>query len=180
MIKLEINKIHYKTLGEPKRIYIDAPEIEIRKKLNIAFHTPTAEDNLTGIVGKYSKPDKMYKLKYIYTRNKQLQPQTFDRYFYLVDVSKDEKGSYIEYVMVYDRLFDPIIRAVYLLAVFAVLMYLVYAYKIGAMTLFSAVTLGVIVAASSAIVFKKSKETKEECEKAENLFKKLISQTDFC
>ena len=69
MIKLKINKIQYKTLGEPKRIYIDTPEIAIRKKLNIAFQTPTAEDNLTGIVGKYSKPDKMYKLEYIvYTK----------------------------------------------------------------------------------------------------------------
>ena len=126
-----------------------------------------------------NKIDKMYKVKYIYTRNKQLQPMTFDRYHYLVDVGKDENGSYIEYAMVYDKLYDPLIRFVYIIAVFAVLAYLLYAYKLGAMSIFSAGVLGVIVVASVVLVLKKSKETKEECLKAEKLFKNLISDIDF-
>ncbi len=176
---MEINKFHYKQLTEPKKIYIDATTLKIREKLNVAFKTPTAEDDMTGIFGKFYKLDKMYKVKYIYTRNKQLQPMTFDRYHYLVDVGSDENGSYIEYAMVYDKLYDPLIRLVYILAVFGVLAYLLYAYKLGAMNVFSAGVLGIIVAASIVLVFKKSKESKEECQKAENLFKNLISDIDF-
>ncbi len=176
---MEINKFHYKQLTEPKKIYINATTLKIREKLNVAFKTPTAEDDMTGIFGKFYKLDKMYKVKYIYTRNKQLQPMTFDRYHYLVDVGNDENGSYIEYAMVYDKLYDPLIRLVYILAVFGVLAYLLYAYKLGAMNVFSAGVLGIIVAASIVLVFKKSKESKEECVKAENLFKNLISDIDF-
>ena len=76
---MEINKIHYKQLSEPKKIYIGASTLKIREKLNIAFKNPTAEDDMTGICGKFYKLDKMYKVKYIYTRNKQLQPMTVDR-----------------------------------------------------------------------------------------------------
>ena len=90
----------------------------------MAFKTPTAEDDMTGIFSKYNKLDKMYKLKYIYVRNNQLQPQTFDRYHYLVDVGEDEKGTYVEYALVYDRLFDPLIRLVYILAACAIIAYL--------------------------------------------------------
>lgn len=176
---MEINRFHYKQLTEPVKIYIDASTLKIREKLNIAFKTPTAEDNMTGIFGKFNKLDKMYKLKYIYTRNKQLQPMTYDRYHYLVDVGSDEKGSYIEYAMVYDKLYDPLIRLVYIIAVFAVLAYLLYSYKLGAMSIFSAGVLGLIVVASVVLVFKKSKESKEECQKAEKLFKKLISDIKF-
>lgn len=176
---MEINKIHYKQLSELKKIYIDASTLKIREKLNVAFKTPTAEDDMTGIFGKFSKLDKMYKLKYIYTRNKQLQPMTFERYHYLVDVGSDEKGSYIEYVMVYDKLYDPLIRFVYILAVCAVLAYLYYVYINNAMTSFSALTLSGIVLASVALVFKKSKENQEECQKAEILFKNLISDINF-
>ena len=176
---MEINKFHYKQLTEPKRMYIDATPLKIREKLNVAFKTPTAEDDMTGIFGKFNKLDKMYKVKYIYTRNKQLQPMTFDRYHYLVDVGEDENGSYIEYAMVYDKLYDPLIRIVYIIAVFAVLAYLFYAYKLGAMSIFSAGVLGAIVVASIILVLKKSKETKEECLKAEKLFKNLISDIDF-
>jgi hypothetical protein len=176
---MKINKFHYKQLSEVKKIYIDATTLEICEKLNVAFKTPTAEDDMTGVFGKFYKLDKMYKVKYINTHNKQLQPMTFDRYYYLVDVGSDEIGSYIEYAMVYDKLYDPLIRAVYVLAVFAILAYLLYLYKLGAMSVVSAGTLGVIITASVALVFKKSKETEEECKKAEILFKNLISDINF-
>ena len=176
---MEINKFHYKQLTEPKKIYIDATTLKIRKKLNVAFKTPTAEDDMTGIFGKFYKLDKMYKVKYIYTRNKQLQPMTFDRYHYLVDVGSDENGSYIEYAMVYDKLYDPLIRLTYILAVFGILAYIFYLYKLNAMSVFSAGILGLIIVASVGLVFKKSKETEEECKKAENLFKNLISDINF-
>lgn len=176
---MEINKIHYKQLSESKKIYIDAPTLKIREKLNVAFKNPTAEDDMTGIFGKFYKLDKMYKVKYIYTRNKQLQPMTFDRYHYLVDVGDDDKGSYIEYAMVYDKLYDPLIRLVYIIAVLAVLAYLLYSYKVGAMSIFSAGVLGAVVVASVGLVFKKSKEPQEECQKAEILFKNLISDINF-
>ena len=176
---MKINKFHYKQLSEVKKIYIDATTLKIREKLNVAFKTPTAEDDMTGVFGKFYKLDKMYKVKYIHTRNKQLQPMTFDRYYYLVDVGSDEIGSYIEYVMVYDKLYDPLIRVVYVLAVFAILTYLLYLYKLGAMSVVSAGTLGLIITASVALVFKKSKETEEECKKAEILFKNLISDINF-
>ena len=176
---MKINKFHYKQLSEVKKIYIDATTLKIREKLNVAFKTPTAEDDMTGVFGKFYKLDKMYKVKYIHTRNKQLQPMTFDRYYYLVDVGSDEIGSYIEYVMVYDKLYDPLIRVVYVLAVFAILAYLLYLYKLGTMSIVSAGTLGVIITASVALVFKKSKETEEECKKAEILFKNLISDINF-
>lgn len=176
---MEINTIHYKKLSEPKKIYINTSTLKIREKLNIAFKNPTAEDDMTGIFGKYYKLDKMYKVKYIYTRNKQLQPMTFDRYHYLLDVDEDEKGAYVEYAMVYDRLYDPLIRFVYILAVCAVLGYLFYAQSLGAMNKMSAIVLGIIVTASIALVFKKSKETKSECEKAEMLLESLISDIDF-
>ena len=176
---MEINKFHYKQLTEPKKIYIDATTLKIREKLNAAFKTPTAEDDMTGIFGKFNKLDKMYKLKYIHTRNKQLQPMTFDRYHYLVDIDEDENGSYIEYVMVYDKLYDPLIRLVYILAVCVVLGYLYYVYINDGMSLFSSLILSAVVLASVALVFKKSKESKEECQKAENLLKNFISDIDF-
>lgn len=173
---MEINKFHYKQLSEPQKIYLDLPSVKIRGKLNIAFKNPSAEDDMTGIFGKYSKLDKMYKVKYIHSRNNQLQPQTFDRYHYLLDIGEDENGSYIEYVMVYDRLYDPLIRFVYILAVCVVLAYLYYLYAENVMTSMSAGLLGVIVAATVALVFKKPKENAEECKKAEDLLKKLIEE----
>ncbi|MBO5857828.1 MAG: hypothetical protein J6Q87_06225 [Clostridia bacterium] len=176
---MTINKLHYKQLSEVKKIYIDATTLKIREKLNVAFKTPTAEDDMTGVFGKFYKLDKMYKVKYIYTRNKQLQPMTFDRYHYLVDVGSDENGSFIEYVMVYDKLYDPLIRLTYVIAVFAILAYLLYLYKLNAMSIVSAGVLGAIIVASVALVFKKSKETEKECEKAEILFKNLISDINF-
>lgn len=173
---MEINKIHYKQLTEPQKIYLDIPTVKIREKLNAAFKNPTAEDDMTGIFGKYAKLDKLYKVKYIHSRNKQLQPETFDRYHYLLDVGEDENGSYVEYVMVYDKLYDPLIRLVYILAVCAVLAYLYYMYSKKLMTSLSAGVLGVIIAATVVLVFKKSKESAEECKKAEILLKNLIAE----
>ncbi len=173
---MKINKTHYKVLSEPKKIYLDMPTIKIREKLNATFKTPTAEDDMTGIFGKYAKLDKMYKVKYIHSRNNQLQPQTFDRYHYLLDVGEDEKGAYIEYVMVYDKLYDPLIRFVYIIAVIAVLGYLYYLYTEKVMTSLSAGVLGVIVAATVALVFKKPNENAETCQRAEELLKNLIKE----
>ncbi len=173
---MEINKIHYKVLSEPQKLYLDMPMLKIREKLNMAFKNPTAEDDMTGIFGKYAKLEKLYKVKYIHSRNNQLQPQTFDRYHYLLDIGEDENGAYIEYAMVYDRLYDPLIRLVYVLAVCAVLAYLYYLYSQKAMQSFSAITLGVIVTASVVLVFKKPKENAETCKKAELLLKKLIKE----
>lgn len=173
---MEINKFHYKVMNEPQKIYLDMPTVKIREKLNAAFKNPTCEDDMTGIFGKYAKLDKMYKVKYIHTRNKQLQPQTFDRYHYLLDVGEDEKGSYIEYAMVYDKLYDPLIRIVYILAVCAVLAYLYYMYSQKVMTSLSAGVLGVIITATVALVFKKPKESEDKCKKAEELLKKLIAE----
>lgn len=173
---MEINKFHYKVLGEAQKLYLDIPAVKIREKLNAAFKNPTCEDDMTGIFGKYAKLDKMYKVKYIHSRNKQLQPETFERYHYLLDVGEDEKGSYIEYVMVYDKLYDPLIRIVYILAICAVLAYLYYLYSQNAMSILSAGVLGVIVVASVFLVFKKSRETAEVCKKAEDLLKKLIAE----
>ena len=173
---MEINKIHYKVLKESEKIYLDMSTVEIREKLNLSFKTPTVEDDMTGIFGKYDKLDKMYKVKYIYTRNNQLQPQTFDRYHFLVDIGEDENGAYIEYTMVYDKLVDPLIRLVYVIAVCAIIAYLFYLTNNGAMQKTSTMVMSAIIALSSVLVFKKSRETKEECEKAENLFKKLIDE----
>ncbi len=175
---MEINKIHYKVLKAPEKIYVAMSTVEIREKLNSAFKTPTAEDDMTGIFGKYDKLDKMYKVKYIYTRNNQLQPQTFDRFHYLVDIGEDNNGSYVEYAMVYDRLFDPLIRLVYVVAVCAIIAYLFYLYKNGAMQKITTMGMSIIIALSSILVFKKSKETQKECEKAEVLFKKLLNEIE--
>ena len=162
-------------LSEPKKIYFDMSTLEIRRKLNTAFSKPTAEDDLTGIFGKFNKLDKMYKIKYIYARNKQLQPMTFERYHYLLDVGEDSHGSYVEYAMVYDKLYDPIIRLVYIFAVCAILAYLFYSYKLGSMSSFSAGVLGGLIALSVVTVFKKGRETQEECQKAEEMLLNLIT-----
>lgn len=173
---MNINKTHYKVLSEPEKVYLDMSTLEIRQKLNMAFKNPTAEDDLTGIFGKFHNFDKMYKVKYIYTRNKQLQPMTFERYHYLLDVGEDSQGSYIEYAIVYDKLYDPVIRLVYILAVCAVIVYLFYNYKVGVMNAFSAGVLGALIASSVILVFKKGKETQEDCLKAEKLLLNLIKE----
>ena len=173
---MNINELHYKVLTEPKKIYLNMTTLEIREKLNVGFKNPTVEDDMTGIFGKYYKLDKLFKVKYIYKRNNQLQPLTFDRYHYLVDVDEDEKGSFIEYVMVYDKLYDPLIRLTYILAVCAIIAYLFYLYHSGVMQKFSTIFMSVIIFLSTILVFKKSRETQEECSKVEELFIKFISE----
>ena len=58
---MNINKTHYKILSEPKKVYLDMSTLEIRQKLNHNFKNPTAEDDLTGIYGKFYKLDKCIK-----------------------------------------------------------------------------------------------------------------------
>ena len=173
-----INKVHYKVITEPKKIYLDMTTLEIREKLNLEFKTPTAEEDMTGIFGKYYKLDKMYKLKYIYKRNNQLQPQTFERYYYLVDIGEDEKGAYIEYAMVYDKLYDPVIRIIYILACCGIFAYLYYRFQNMEIETTTTVIMGVIIFSSIFLVFKKSNESKDECAKAEKLFKKMIEELE--
>ncbi len=175
---MNINKFHYNVMKEPQKIYFNMSTLSLREKLNLAFKTPTAEDDMTGIFGKYYKLDKMYKLKYIHSRNKQLQPQTYDRYYYLVDIGEDEKGSYIEYAMVYDKLYDPMIRITYILAVCFFVFYLYRQYSSGAILKFSATILSLLLVLSSLLVFKKVKESQDECEKAEKLFIKLLEEIE--
>lgn len=172
---MEINKTRYKVLEKPHKLYLDMTTLKIREKLNIAFLKPVSEDDMTGILGKYLKADKLYRIKYIYTRNKQLQPQTFDRYYYLLDVDEDENGAFIEYMLVYDNLFEPLVRTAYILAALAVAAYLAYMGYKNAISRFSAGVLIIIVLSTVGVIFKKSKETAEECKKAERIIEKIIS-----
>ncbi|MGN0569337.1 MAG: hypothetical protein ACI4N4_02410 [Candidatus Fimenecus sp.] len=172
---MEISKIRYKALEKPHKVYLDMTTLEIREKLNIAFLNPVSKDDMTGILGKYLKTDKLYRIKYIYTRNKQLQPQTFDRYYYLLDVDEDENGAFIEYMLVYDKLFEPLVRTAYILAALTVAAYLAYMGYKNAMSRFSAGVLIIIVLSTVGVIFKKSKETAEECKKAERIIEKIIS-----
>lgn len=175
VIKMNINKFHYKQLTEPCRIYLDETTLEIRQRLNMAFKTPiNDEDETTGIYGKYYKSEKLYKIKYIYARNRQLQPMLYERYYYLLEIGEDSKGAYVEYVMVYDKLYDPFIRIVYILAVIGIILYLYKAYITGVMMSFSAIALSVIALLSTMLVFKKSKESQQECSKGEKTLKSLI------
>ena len=172
---MEINKTRYKVLEKPHKLYLDMTTLEIREKLNIAFLKPVSEDDMTGILGKYLKADKLYRIKYIYTRNKQLQPQTFDRYYYLLDVDEDENGTFIEYMLVYDKLFEPLVRTAYILAALAVAAYLAYMGYKNAISRFSAGVLIIIVLSTVGVIFKKPKETAEECKKSERIIEKIIS-----
>ena len=175
---MNINKTHYKILSDVKKVYLNMSTLEILEKLNIAFKAPTVEDDMTGISVKYTKLDKLYKVKYIHSRDKQMQPQTFDRYHYLLDVGEDEKGTYIEYVMVYDKLYNPLTRLVYILAVCAVIAYLYYQYINNNMSSTSAIILSGILIASVALVFKRVKESEEKCKNAEPLLEKLIKDLE--
>ena len=171
---MKINKRKYKIIGESHKIYCDMPTVKLREKLNVALSKPYSEDDMTGILGKYLKREDLYRVKYIFSRNRQLQPRTFDRYYLLAEVDSDENGSYVEYVMVYDKLFEPLIRTVYILAAAAAIVYLYYMYRKQVMNVFSAGVLAAIIVASALVMFKKSNETAEECKKAEKILKRLI------
>lgn len=173
---MKINKYRYKIINESEKYYIEESEEEARIKINSSLMRVIVddEDELRGAVGRYLKYEGLYRLKYIYTRNKQLQPQTFDRYFYLLDICEDEKGVYIQYALVYDKLFEPLIRITYILAALGIIAYLFYAYSVNAMSRSAAVILSVIVAGTVVIMFKKSKESSEECANAEKYIQKFL------
>lgn len=175
---MKLNTTQYKIIGESKKIYLDLPTVKIREKLNIAFKTPVADSDTTGIYGKYLKKEDLYRVKYIHSRNRQLQPQTYDRYFYLLEVGEDEKGSFVEYVVVYDKLYDPLIRAVYILVSMGAWRYLYYLYTKTVLSSASAIILGVIILATVLITFKKPNESAEKTESAEKIIKNLFD--DFC
>lgn len=171
-----INKFHYRQLNDVQRKYFDATTLELRQRLNYAFRNPVLDDETSGTFGKYSKSENLYKIKYFNRINKQLQPIPFERYYYLLNVGVDSKGSFVEYVMVYDKLYDPVIRLIYILAVCALLCYFYYSYSIGAMSMVSAIALGLIVLSSIIIMFKKSNESEEECKKVDRIIAKTISE----
>lgn len=175
VMNMKINKWKYKIIGESHKIYCDMPTVKLREKLNVALCKPYSEDDMTGILGKYLKREDLYRIKYIFSRNRQFQPRTFDRYYLLADVNSDENGSFVEYVMVYDKLFEPIIRSIYILAAASAKAYLYYLCRMQAMNVFSAGVLTAIIAASALVMFKKSSETAEECKKAEKILNHLIS-----
>lgn len=172
---MNINNRKYKAVGESRKIYCDLPAVKLREKLNIALSKSINEDDMTGILGKYLKKEGIYRIKYIYERNRQLQPRTFDRYYLLAEIGSDEDGTYVEYVMVYDKLFEPFVRTVYIFAAAAAIAYLYYMYRRQVMNIFSAGVLSVIIAATVPVMFKKSKETAEECKKAEKILYHIIS-----
>lgn len=176
---MNINKHHYKKLSEPVKVYFDISTVKLREELNKELKIPFPENGSSGICGKYNKKEKIYKIRYFNKRNKQFQPQTFNKYYYLLDIDSDEKGTYAEYVMVSDKLYEPLIRTVYVLAVIAVLGYLYYSYYVKATDLFSSLVLGIIVLLSAFVVFKKSNETAEECQKAHIFIKNLLSDIKF-
>lgn len=176
---MNINILHYKILSEPEKVYIDTSTVKLREKLNKELKNPVPSDGSRGICGKYSKKEKIYKIRYFNKRNKQFQPQTFNKFYYLLDIDTDEKGTYAEYVMVCDKLYEPLIRTVYVLAVGAVLGYLYYSYYVKATDLFSTLVLGIIVSLSALVVFKKSNETAEDSQKAHEFIKKLLSDIKF-
>lgn len=172
---MNINKRKYKTIGESHKIYCDMPTVKLREKLNIALSKPYSEDDMTGILGKYLKREDLYRIKYIFSRNRQLQPRTFDRYYLLAEIGSNENGSFVEYVMVYDKLYEPLVRAVYILAAAAAIAYLYYMYRQQAMNAFSVSVLSAIIGATVLVMFKKSSETAEECKKAEKILNRVIS-----
>ncbi len=171
---MKINNFHYKLLTEPKKLYLNMPSVKIRENLNRAFRHPIVEEQ-TGIYGKFTKLDNLYKIKYIYGFSKQNQPLSFERIHYLLDVSEDENGSFVEYVMVYDKLYNPLIRLVYIQAVCLVLAYLNYAYSQNVMSGFSAITLGVIVFASIVLVFKRTNDNQADCLNAEAFIEEILN-----
>ncbi len=173
---MKINKFQYEIIGEIKRIYIDLPTLKIREKLNALFKAPVTDSDTTGIYGKYLKSQGLYRIKYIYSRNNQLQPQTYDRYYYLLEIGEDEKGSYVEYVMVHDKLYDPLIRMVYLLVSLAACGYLYYMYISLILSLTATAILSCIILLTVLITFKKSKESAEKTKSAEKIIEKFFEK----
>lgn len=174
VIKMKLNKYRYKVIEGAKKEYFYMSSVELRQKLNIAFEKSIQEEELTGVIGKYQKHGDRYKIKYIYTRNAQLQPKTYERYFLLAEVGTDEKGTYAEYALVYDRLFEPLVRISYVLTVLLIIGCLLLLMKNERLDRFSAYALSLIAAATVPVVFKKSRETEETSRKTVDIFEKTL------
>lgn len=171
---MKINKFQYEIIGEIKRQYVESSTLKIKENLNMTFKAPVTDSDTTGIYGKYLKRQGLYRIKYIHSRNNQLQPQTYDRYYYLVEIGEDEKGSYIEYAMVHDKLYDPLIRIVYLFVSLAACAYLYYMYISKILSSSAAGVLGAVILLTVLVTFKKSKESADKVQPAENIIEKLF------
>lgn len=171
---MELNKLRYKILNGSEKVYFSISEEELRKKLNDKFSKSVAEDDMTGILGKYKKHNDFYKIKYIYTRNNQLQPKTADRYYIIAKTGTDEKGTYLEHLRVYDRFVDPMIRISYVFTVTLIILCLFYLMSKNMLDKFSTYILSGVAFSTVFIVMKKPNESEEYSKKAEVLLKKLI------
>lgn len=173
---MNLNKYRYKIVEEPRKMYFDCETEELKSKLDIAFAKTVKEDETTGILGKYKKHSNRYKIKYIYSRNAELQPKTFERYFVLAETGADESGAYIEYALVYDKLFEPLVRISYILTVLLIISCFMTLMQKGLIDKTTAYTLSLVSASTVIVIFKKSKETAEESKKTLKIFEKLLKK----
>ncbi len=167
---MKINKFKYEALGEIKKIYLNNDTIKIREKLNKLFKSSLSNEDGTGILCKYLKKEGLYRIKYIFKRNAQLQPITMERYYYLVSVDSDDNGTFIEYVMVYDKTYEPLVRVSYILVALFIALFLLYKYKTGDLSSFSVGFLIFMIACTVFLILRKSNETADLCRKAEKIF----------
>lgn len=171
---MKLNKHRFKIIEEPEKVYYNAKSVELRQKLNIAFSKSVQENEMTGILGKYQKQSDTYKIKYIYSRNAQLQPRTFERHYLIVSVGEDKNGAYVEYTLVYDRFIEPLIKISYLFTVAILILCMIFLMNKQMISKLSAYMLSAICAASSLVLLKKPKETAEESRKIIAIFEKII------
>lgn len=171
---MKLNKYRYKVIEEPKRLYFDTESVELRQKLNTAFLKSVQKDEMTGIVGKYKKRSDLYKVKYIYSRNAQLQPKTYERYYMLAEVGTDETGAYAEYALVYDRLFEPLVRISYVLTVLLLIACIMFCAEKKLLDKFSAYAISAVAALTVPVIFKKSCETAGKSRETVKIFEKLL------
>lgn len=164
----------YKVLETYDKIYFDISLEDLRRKLDALFSKTVSEDDMTGVLGKYLKNKKLYRIKYIYSRNAQLQPRTYERHYILASAGEDSKGTYLEYVFVYDRYFEPTVRLAYCLTaalVIACMIYLMYNDKLD---IISCVVLSSVALFTVLVTFKKPKENIEECKKSAEILKNTV------
>lgn len=171
---MKLNRKHYKVIENPRKAYFDMTTLELRQKLNMAFSKTISEDDMTGILGKYQKNKDRYKVKYIFSRNAQLQPRTYERYYVLAEVGEDDNGTYLEYALVYDRFYEPIVRISYILTVLLLIACMMFLMKKEMLDKVSAYTLSAICTATIVVVFKKSRETEEISRKTLKILEKNI------
>ncbi len=130
---------------------------------------------MTGILGKKLKRGNMYKIKYIHSRNNQLQPRTYERYYLLAETGEDENGVFLECVQVHDRLFEPIVKIAYIFTAALIIACLFFLVHRKSLDKASAYTISAVAAASVLLLFKKTNESADCCEKAEKVLKKYFS-----